>query len=66
MTHKIHHKVHTEHLEAVLARRALLGMGGSFWLASDSDGRGEADETGTGSARRATARAEGIGGKAQA
>ena len=64
MTHKIHHKVHTEHLEAVLAYRALLGLGGSFRIASDSDGRGEAGETGTGSTRRATARArQGIGGK---
>ncbi|HEX8413947.1 MAG TPA: hypothetical protein VF637_08695 [Sphingomicrobium sp.] len=62
--HKIHHKVHTEHLEAVLAYRALLGLGGSFRIASDSDEHrnGEDAQRLSGEAMPARAR-QGIGGK---
>lgn len=61
--HKIHHKVHTKHLEAVLAYRALLGLGGSFRLASDSDRHPQGEDLQGLRAKHESAGRNGIGGK---
>ena len=67
MTATIHHKVHTEHLQFVLARRALLGIGGSFWLAPDSDRHPQGhDRHGHGAKHESAGRVSGIGGKDEA
>ena len=63
MTHKIHHKVHTEHLAYVLACRAFLRMGGSFYRAPDNDRNPKGEDPQGLRAKHESVGRNGIGGK---